>query len=76
MRFALLAVLALLVAGCTSSRETFLSDGSKGYAITCDNSMNGCLQRAGELCGAKGYEATNREAGVTLTGALLVKCKP
>jgi len=50
--------------GCTTSKEMYLPDGSKGYNISCDgsaNSMGNCFQKAGELCGAKGYSVVNRE---------------
>lgn len=62
-RILLTGIIAMLV-GCALSREMYLPDGSKGYNISCDgsaNSMGNCFQKAGELCGSKGYYLLNRE---------------
>jgi hypothetical protein len=61
-----IAVVALLTTllGCAMSKEMYLPDGSKGHNISCDGSANGmgnCFQKAGELCGSKGYYVLNRE---------------
>jgi hypothetical protein len=50
--------------GCAIAREMYLPDGSVGYNIQCDgsaNSISNCFQKAGELCGSKGYALLNRE---------------
>ena len=42
----------------------YLPDGSQGYPISCNgiaNSMGDRFQKAGELCGTKGYSVLNRE---------------
>jgi hypothetical protein len=52
------------VGGCAISKDMYLPDGSKGYNISCDgsaNSISNCYQKAGEICGAKGYALLNRE---------------
>lgn len=62
-RLAAIALVVLLV-GCATSREMYLPDGSKGHNISCDgsaSSMGNCFQKAGELCGSKGYFVLNRE---------------
>jgi hypothetical protein len=46
------------VAGCSSTRMTYLADGRKGYAISCrglSQNWNSCLVQAGRLCRSKGY---------------------
>jgi hypothetical protein len=56
--------LVAVLGGCAFSQEIYLPDGSKGHNISCDgsaNSMGNCFQKAGELCGAKGYYIVNRE---------------
>ncbi|MBY0484226.1 hypothetical protein [Nitrosomonas sp.] len=62
-RILLIGIIAMLI-GCAMSKEMYLPDGSKGYNISCDgsaNSMGNCFQKAGELCGSKGYYLLNRE---------------
>lgn len=85
-----MAVLAVLVMmGCATSRETYTSDGSKGYSIGCSGSMvswGACYEKAGELCGSKGYDvlsggsdqgvvATNIFASSTHNRSMIVRCK-
>lgn len=56
--------LGLLLTGCATSKEVYLADGSKGYSISCDGSMQNfgsCLEKAGELCAARGYEVVNQQ---------------
>jgi hypothetical protein len=56
--------IVFMLAGCATSKEIYLPDGTKGYNISCDGtmqSMNACYQKAGELCGSNGYELLNRE---------------
>lgn len=57
-------ILVVLLSGCAMSSEMYLPDGSKGYNISCDgtaNSMGNCFQKAGQLCGERGYTVVNRE---------------
>ena len=56
-----------LLAGCATSKETYMPDGSLGYSISCNGSavgINVCFEKAGELCGAKGYSLISREGQV------------
>jgi hypothetical protein len=58
---------ALALLGCASSKETYLPDGRMGYSISCDGAavgINVCFEKAGDLCGAKGYDVVNREGQV------------
>ena len=71
MRFALLLASVLALAGCATAKEMYLPDGSVGYNIQCDgsaNSISNCFQKAGELCGSKGYALLNREGQVVPFG--------
>ncbi len=62
-------VIALaLMAGCATTNEVYLADGSKGMNISCPGAIRtyaSCLERAGEICGARGYEVVNREGDST-----------
>lgn len=71
-------------AGCASSGSTtltYLPNGETGFAINCsgsDASQNWgeCYKRAGEACGAYGYDVVSKDvdtggtAGGTLGGVL------
>jgi hypothetical protein len=80
---ALGAVVAALFAGCVSSQETFMADGGKGHVISCTPAWTGglvgavansstswgsCFQKAGDICGARGYTVLVRsdEPGFTV----------
>jgi hypothetical protein len=91
-RIALLS-LSLLVLGCATSKTTYLPDGSQGHSIDCSgeaSTWNHCYEKAGELCGARGYEVVAKDGdqgsvitgnnigvygGTTQTRSMLVKCK-
>jgi len=63
--------LAALVTACASSKPVYLPDGSRGYSISCDGAavgMNVCFEKAGQLCGSRGYDLLNREGQVVYTG--------
>lgn len=66
------AVLGLLAAlgGCASSSQTFGPDGRVTHSINCSGTARNwgmCEQKAGELCGAKGYDIVSRSSD---TGAM------
>jgi len=53
-----------MVSSCAMVKETYMPDGSKGYSISCDGAavgINVCFEKAGDLCGASGYDLINRE---------------
>lgn len=67
--FATLAITALL-SGCASSTQTYGADGRVTHSINCSGTARNwgmCEQKAGELCGAKGYEIVSRSSD---TGAM------
>jgi len=54
----------LTISACAMVNETYMPDGSKGYSISCDGAavgINVCFEKAGNLCGAAGYDLINRE---------------
>ncbi|MBI1327494.1 MAG: hypothetical protein GC136_07620 [Alphaproteobacteria bacterium] len=58
MRVFLILSLAILSA-CTMAKEITLPDGKQGYNISCNgtaNSFSSCVEKAGEVCGSRGYE--------------------
>ena len=53
----IMSIVAL--AGCTHADMTYLPDGRQGYAIQCNGKWNSnadCVKKAGEMCGARGYD--------------------
>lgn len=61
----------ILLGGCAIQKETYLPDGSKGYTISCNgsaNSISTCYEKAGEICGAKGYDLLTRDGESNLVG--------
>jgi hypothetical protein len=72
-----IALVAMLGA-CTSAREIYLPNGSLGHDIRCDgfaNRMENCFQRAGEICGAKGYDLVTPQGIYIGVNSLFVRCK-
>ncbi len=74
MRFSLALLFTLAVAACAggpAERDipgdlTYLPDGSRGYAITCNppfSDYGDCLQRAGRICEETGYTDWTRPRG-------------
>jgi hypothetical protein len=83
-----------LVTACASSSQTFTADGKVGHSLNCSGTARNwgmCEQKAGELCGAKGYNilSTTGDRGViatagsggnffltsTISRTMLVACK-
>ena len=72
-----IALLAMLGA-CTTAREIYLPNGSQGHDIRCDgigNKMENCYQRAGEICGSKGYDIATPQGAYSGMHSLFIKCK-
>ena len=58
MRTVVTIALVLIVAGCASARQTYTSEGKVGHSLNCSGTARSwgmCYEKAGELCGAKGY---------------------
>lgn len=63
IRFLLVIIAAITLSACATSKEVYLSDGSKGHSISCDGAVQNfgsCLEKAGELCGDRGYVVLNQ----------------
>jgi hypothetical protein len=72
-----LALLALL-GGCTTAKDIYLPNGTKGYDIRCDglgNRMENCFQKAGDICGPKGYDQVNPQGSYVGINSLFIKCR-
>ena len=102
---AAVAAAAISTAGCSSSKQIYTADGQQGQVISCtpawtggiigqiadsSTSWNQCYEKAGELCGAAGYDIIQQigEGGVYGQGgrsggfvstknnrSMIVKCK-
>ena len=70
----LLIVGAILLSGCASSTQTYSEDGRIAYSLNCSGTARNwgmCYEKAGELCGTKGYDVLTRngEKGASISGA-------
>ena len=68
----ILAITALTA--CANSSQTYTADGKVGHSINCSGTVRNwgmCYEKAGEICGAKGYEVLekNGEKGITASGS-------
>ncbi len=74
-RSAIIAVMLLLAAACSSHRATYAPDGRRGFVVTCSgllNSWSNCLVNAGRACGKQGYDTLQ---GSEDDRSLLIACK-
>jgi len=102
---AAIAAAAISLAGCSNSKQIYTADGQQGHVVTCTPAWTGgiigqvasastswgqCYEKAGELCGAAGYDIVQQvgEGGVygqagqgggfvstTNNRMMIVKCK-
>jgi hypothetical protein len=74
-----------MLAGCTTARDIYFPDGTRGHHVSCDTCASGpadCYQKAGEICGANGYTIVNIPGGTISsysssyggTRVLFIKC--
>lgn len=88
-----LVCISLLIAGCATASKTYTPDGKTGFNITCSGSVlswGDCYQKAGDICGSKGYNLISQsgDQGSTVTSnqfglyggtvtsrSILVSCK-
>lgn len=88
-----IAALAILNA-CASANPTYTQEGKAGYVINCSGTARTwgmCQEKAGELCGARGYNVLNTSgdqgfvvsgtqtgafAGSVISRTMLIECKP
>ncbi len=60
-------VAASLLGGCAWASKTHGPDGKEAYALNCSGlarSWATCLERAGDLCGERGYTVLERNGEV------------
>ena len=70
-----LCCIVLLLGACVSSQDTYTADGRKGHVINCtpswthglvgnianaQTSWGTCYQKAGEICGARGFDVLEK----------------
>lgn len=66
-------VAATAISACATSKQTFTADGREGYSLNCSGAARTwgqCLEKAGEICGTRGYEVLDRsdQQGSTVGG--------
>lgn len=71
--FVLLIVLNSALAGCATSTATYGPDGRQSHSLNCSGlarTWGMCLEKAGEICGAKGYDvlASTGDQGAFVQG--------
>lgn len=85
----------ILASGCASARasKTYGPDGKEAFSISCSGLARNwgmCYEKAGELCGTRGYEVITQSgdhgsvaavnpstgfAGSVISRSLLIRCK-
>ena len=93
MNVATIAIVVVVLAGCASASQTYTADGRVGHSLNCSGAARNwgmCEEKAGELCGANGYEVLsttgdkgviatagsgNFFAGTTISRTMLISCK-
>ncbi len=59
-------LIAALLTGCATARETYTSDGRRGYSLNCSGLARNwgmCEEKAGEICGNRGYDILSASGG-------------
>lgn len=61
-----LAVMTMAAAGCATSRDVRRADGWMTHVVSCGGpllNMGHCLEKAGDVCGGRGYDVLNKVGG-------------
>jgi uncharacterized protein YceK len=61
----MIVLVAVLISGCATVKESYALDGRKAYALNCSGTARGwdkCMTAAGEKCGAAGYDVLDRSS--------------
>lgn len=73
MRVIVGALAVAVLAGCATSSTTYGPDGRAAHSINCSGAALNwgmCMAKAGDLCGAKGYNVIDRVGeGTSVIGA-------
>lgn len=93
LTLALAAVSGFALSGCATATKMYTPDGRVGYTIECSgaaNSWGKCYEKAGQTCGARGYDIISRTGdkgsmvsgnqyglygGSVITRDLIIACK-
>ena len=73
-RLSPLLALLLPLLGCASATQTYAPDGRVAHAVDCGGLMRdwgACMERAGEICGAAGYDVLARDTDRNRSGGYL-----
>lgn len=66
MRSAMIALMTMYLCGCAVGvKAVHGPDGQQAHAITCSalgRDWSDCFERAGQICGARGYKVWNQSA--------------
>lgn len=57
----------IALSGCASASKTYGPDGREAYALNCSGlarTWSACLERAGDICGSKGYNVVSSSGDV------------
>lgn len=76
----IIAVIAIALSACAAvSTKTYAPDGGEAYSLKCGGlvrSWSSCLEKAGEICGSRGYEvilsAGDQSSGLVASPSLAV----
>lgn len=79
------ATLALALTSCATSKAVYTPDGKQGHALQCGGTAmtwNDCQEKAGQICGSKGYEVLDRQENTSyvlgspaISRTMLIACK-
>ena len=56
-------LIILILAGCATSKQIYLADGTQGHIISCDGiviTFDECYGKAGEICTTSGYHLIDK----------------
>jgi type 1 fimbria pilin len=69
------AVAALWLSGCATADKIHTPDGRTGYSISCNGTVQdwgSCYEKAGDICGSRGYDVLDKSAKDTELSSFLV----
>lgn len=61
----MIELLAIVLVGCATVKETYAPDGRKAYTLNCSGLARGwdkCFSAAGEICKSAGYDILDRSS--------------
>jgi hypothetical protein len=74
----LVVVIALAVGGCASTSKTYDAQGREAYTLNCSGwarSWAMCQEKAGNLCGSRGYTVTAQSEEPLFAGGILTSSR-